>query len=236
MATLFLALQCVQCSTMQVKQQKKSSNKWVCAVCNQRQCVMRVHARGYRAADLRLFVQDANLSRGRAAHVPVVAEADLGPAAAEEQRDEFPRERKRRMDWSEYLDDPGECDGSGGGDGAEEALDGGRGMGVTTELPEQRPKVISLKRPPKVQLGLAGKRPKPPVNSTLSKRQLIEEGSPPCSAAATAEAQRSKWSNYLDTSFFEEKGGFEGSGQHCTKLECFTADVVVDDEVHPDFM
>ncbi|KAF0918075.1 hypothetical protein E2562_022666 [Oryza meyeriana var. granulata] len=222
--TLFLALQCVQCSTMQVKPQKKSSNKWVCVVCNQRQSVMRVHARGYRAADLRRFVQDANLSRGRAAHVPV-PEEDWVPAVLGEQRDEFPRERKRRMDWSEYLDDPGECDG--GGD-VGEARHGG--IQVTTELPEQRPKITSLKRAPKAQLGLAGKRPKTPVNATLPKMQLIEEGSPPCSAAATAEAQRSKWSNYLDTSISEESREFQDSGQHCTELKCSTTDIVVDDE------
>ncbi|XP_015695435.1 MRN complex-interacting protein isoform X2 [Oryza brachyantha] len=233
--TLFLALQCVQCSTMQVKPQKKSSNKWVCVVCNQRQSVMRVHARGCRAADLRRFVQDANLSRGRAAHVPLpVPGEDWTPAVSGEQQDDFPRGRKRRMDWSEYLDDPGECDGGGGGD---EGTEDGVRIQVTTELPEKRPKVTSLKRAPKAQLGLAVKRPKtPPVDAYLPKRQLIEESSPPCSAATTVEAQRSKWSNYLDTSFFEERSGFQDSGQHCAELECFTTDVVVNDEVHPDFM
>uniref|UniRef100_A0A0E0JN99 MRN complex-interacting protein N-terminal domain-containing protein n=1 Tax=Oryza punctata TaxID=4537 RepID=A0A0E0JN99_ORYPU len=218
--TLFLALQCVQCSTMQVKPQKKSSNKWVCVVCNQRQSVMRVHARGHRAADLRRFVQEANLSRGRAAHVPV-PEEDWVPAVPGEQRDEFLRERKRRMDWSDYLEDPGECDGGGH---HEEARDEDVRIQVTTELPEKRPTVTSLKRALKAQLGLGGKRPKTLVNATLPKRQLIEE------------AQRSKWSNYLDTSFSEEGSGFEDSGQHCTELECSITDVVVDDEVHPDFV
>jgi hypothetical protein len=87
-----------------VKQQKKSSNKWVCVVCNQRQSVLRVHARGHRAADLRRFVQEANLARGRGAPVPV-SEADWEfPAAGGHHQEEPPRE-KRRMDWSEYLDD-----------------------------------------------------------------------------------------------------------------------------------
>ncbi|KAF5955260.1 hypothetical protein HYC85_008116 [Camellia sinensis] len=55
MSTIFIALQCFQCSTMQanlslslslslgirvfdrqVKQKKKSSNKWTCVVCNQK--------------------------------------------------------------------------------------------------------------------------------------------------------------------------------------------------------
>jgi hypothetical protein len=92
-----------------VKQQKKSSNKWVCVVCNQRQSVLRVYARGYRAADLRRFVQEANLARGRGAPVPV-PEADWDVPPAGDQQDEPPRE-KRRMDWSEYLDDTRERHG-----------------------------------------------------------------------------------------------------------------------------
>ena len=93
----------------------------MCVVCNQRQSVLRVHARGYRAADLRRFVQDANLARGRREFAPL-AEPDAGwdPAAVEERGDEFPTEKKR-TDWSEYLDDPGENrDGCGA-----DASDGG---------------------------------------------------------------------------------------------------------------
>ncbi|XP_020587880.1 MRN complex-interacting protein [Phalaenopsis equestris] len=63
MPILFMAVQCVQCSTMQVKQQNKSSNKWVCAVCYQRQSVLRIHAHGFQARDIRKFVQEFNLSR-----------------------------------------------------------------------------------------------------------------------------------------------------------------------------
>ncbi|KAL0907773.1 hypothetical protein M5K25_022208 [Dendrobium thyrsiflorum] len=62
MPIIFIAVQCVQCCTMQVKQQKKS-NKWVCAVCNQRQSVLQIHARGFLARDIRKFVQEFNLSR-----------------------------------------------------------------------------------------------------------------------------------------------------------------------------
>ncbi|KAL6614611.1 hypothetical protein ACP70R_036881 [Stipagrostis hirtigluma subsp. patula] len=225
-ATLFLALQCVQCATMQVKQEKKRSNKWVCVVCNQRQSVLRVHARGYRAADLRRFVQDANLSRGRRELMPAPVHDDGWDAAvATEQRDdEFPRE-KRRVDWSEYLDDPGERDG-GGGVGAG-SVDGGTEIEVVTELPQEKRKI----RLPKAQLGAAGKRP------SLSKRQRIEQVSCPSSATATAEAQRSKWSKYLDRSFFGERNGSESSGQHWTEPDQYdTTEVVVDDEVHPDFL
>jgi hypothetical protein len=54
-------------------------------------------------------------------------------------------------------------------------------------------------------------------------------------------AQGSKWSKYLDKSFFEERKGSESSGLHSTELdECATTeattDIVVDDEVHPDFI
>ncbi|XP_062219715.1 uncharacterized protein LOC133919346 isoform X2 [Phragmites australis] len=223
-ATLFLALQCVQCATLQVKQQqqKKSSNKWVCVVCNQRQSVLRVHARGYRAADLRRFVQDANMSRGRREFAPLAEAA----AAAEEERDEIPR-GERRMDWSEYLDSPREQrDGWGG-------VDGDTGIEVTTELPQERPKI----RPPKAQLGVAGKRPKPSTNPTLSKRQRIEQVPSPWSATTTAEAQRSKWSKYLDPIFSGERNGSESSEQHWTETDQYAAtEVVVDEEVHPDFI
>uniref|UniRef100_A0A0A8Z2A8 MRN complex-interacting protein N-terminal domain-containing protein n=1 Tax=Arundo donax TaxID=35708 RepID=A0A0A8Z2A8_ARUDO len=222
-ATLFLAVQCVQCATMQVKQQKKSSNKWVCVVCNQRQSVLRVHARGHRAADLRRFVQDANMTRGRREYAPL-AEA----VAAEKERDEVPRV-ERRMDWSEYLDDPGEQrDDWGCVDGETDT-----GIEVTTELPQERPKI----RPPKAQMRVAGKRHKPSTNVTLSKRQRIEQTSSPCPATTTAEAQRSKWSKYLDSSFFGDRNGSESSGQHWTETDQYaTTEVVVDDEVHPDFI
>ncbi|PKA61151.1 hypothetical protein AXF42_Ash006047 [Apostasia shenzhenica] len=112
MSTIFIAVQCIQCSTMQVKQQKKSSNKWVCAVCNQRQSFRRIHARGYLARDLRKFVQEFNLSRS-------VQEASHN-ASVTGRSDEFLVGSeigdssscggiacwlgKRRMDWSEYLD------------------------------------------------------------------------------------------------------------------------------------
>ncbi|KAM0883713.1 hypothetical protein ACQ4PT_031453 [Festuca glaucescens] len=225
MATLFLALQCVQCSTMQVKQQKKSSNKWVCVVCNQRQSVLRVYARGYRAADLRRFVQEANLARGGGAPVPV-PEADWDLPPARDQQDEPPSEKKR-MDWSEYLDDTREHRG-----GLEVADSQDFGIEVTTELPQERPKVPSLKRPPKSQLGAAGKGPSLqltplyPRCSKWNKDQL----------AQLSALQLSKFSKYLDDSFFEDRRQ-EGSGLHWTELDesAPATEVVVDDEVHPDF-
>lgn len=90
---LFLALQCFECSTMQVKQKKKSSNNWICVVCNQKQSVRKVFAQGYKAKDLRLFVQSFNMSR----------------KVADEEKQEVEdgeeiRGKNKRSDWSEYLD------------------------------------------------------------------------------------------------------------------------------------
>lgn len=229
---LFLALQCVQCATMQVKQQKKSNNKWVCVVCNQRQSVLHVHAQGYRAADLRRFVQDANLARGRREFAPL-AEPDVGwdPAAVEEQGDVLPIE-KRQTEWSEFLDDPGEPGNGCGGLGVD-VSDGesGEGIDVITELPQKRPKV----RPLKAQLDV-GKRTKLSTHPTLyNKRQQIKQGSSPRCATTTAEVQRSK------SSLFGERKGSDTTGLHWIEHDESasteaTTDVVVEDEVHPDFI
>ncbi|KAJ1278571.1 hypothetical protein BS78_04G089800 [Paspalum vaginatum] len=101
---------------------------------------LRVHARGYRTADVCRFVQDANLAHGRREFVPL-AKPEVGwdPAVVEEQGEELPME-KRRTDWSEYLDEPGELRDGCGGLGLD-ASDGesGQGIEVTTELPQERP-------------------------------------------------------------------------------------------------
>ncbi|KAK9943712.1 hypothetical protein M0R45_009313 [Rubus argutus] len=65
MSTIFFAVQCCQCSTMQVKQRKQSSknSKWTCVVCNQKQSARKVFAESPMARDLRPFVQSSNMSR-----------------------------------------------------------------------------------------------------------------------------------------------------------------------------
>lgn len=101
-SVLFLALQCCECSTMQVKQKKKSSNNWVCVICNQKQSVRRVFAQGYKAKDLRLFVQSFNMSR-KVADEEKQEVADTFPEVeADEEVEEI--RGKKRSDWSEYLD------------------------------------------------------------------------------------------------------------------------------------
>ena len=46
-----------------MKQQKKSSNKWNCVVCNQKQSVIKIYAQSYQAKDVRKVVQSFNMSR-----------------------------------------------------------------------------------------------------------------------------------------------------------------------------
>ncbi|CAA6666226.1 unnamed protein product [Spirodela intermedia] len=111
---VFIALQCSDCSMMQVKQQKKSSNKWVCAVCNQRQSVRKVFARSCLARDVRGFVQRFNMSRSSTGESESPAPAQIGADAAEEYGDSIRcsahytcGSRGRtvpRTDWSQYLD------------------------------------------------------------------------------------------------------------------------------------
>ncbi|KAL9228056.1 hypothetical protein vseg_003674 [Gypsophila vaccaria] len=107
-STLFIAVQCHQCSTMQVKQQKKSSNKWNCAVCNEKQSVRKVYAQGYQAKDIRHVVQSFNMARmftdeqiyqgSSLGHF--VEQLEGGHGTAKEEM----KAVKRRSDWSEYVD------------------------------------------------------------------------------------------------------------------------------------
>ncbi|KAK8930485.1 hypothetical protein KSP39_PZI016297 [Platanthera zijinensis] len=113
MPFLFIAVQCVQCSTMQVKQQKKTNNKWVCVVCNQRQSVLRIHARGLIARELRNFVQEFNLSRMKqeSGVQDFFRPTSDGYNSASVYKGRSTKvEKKSTSRWSEYLDD-GEDDG-----------------------------------------------------------------------------------------------------------------------------
>nr|XP_018676743.1 PREDICTED: UPF0544 protein C5orf45 homolog isoform X2 [Musa acuminata subsp. malaccensis] len=143
MATLFIAVQCCRCSTMQVKQQKKSGNNWVCSVCNQRQSVRRIHARGHVASDLRSFVQAFNMARadiGSHGSDPVPPRSD-GPralSAAPDAREAVAHgspfsTAKKRTDWSKYLDPT-----------HEETDDDDAKGGGATELPPEKSRRSSI--------------------------------------------------------------------------------------------
>ncbi|XP_021824112.1 MRN complex-interacting protein [Prunus avium] len=99
MSAIFIAVQCCQCSTMQVKQRKQSSksNKWTCVVCNQKQSVRQVFAQGPMAKDLRLFVQSSNMPRQQQ------QQQQQQPAVASS-TSPYKTQKKRGTDWTEYLD------------------------------------------------------------------------------------------------------------------------------------
>ncbi|KAL7583154.1 uncharacterized protein LOC111919493 [Lactuca sativa] len=98
MSNLFIAVQCFQCSTMQVKQRKKSSNKWSCVICNEKQSVRKVFFQGSMAKDVRKFVQSFNMSRQFVEQQQELLEETL----VQEQIEYQPN--KRRTDWSEYIE------------------------------------------------------------------------------------------------------------------------------------
>ncbi|RZC64805.1 hypothetical protein C5167_008488 [Papaver somniferum] len=103
----FVALQCYECSTMQVKQKKKSSNKWNCVVCNEKQSVRKVFYEAILAKDVRLFVQDFNMSRqfDDQNNKQTLIEAAIGNYDNQSsQNNGNGCLAKRRNDWSEYLE------------------------------------------------------------------------------------------------------------------------------------
>ncbi|KAK4348700.1 hypothetical protein RND71_031455 [Anisodus tanguticus] len=102
MPTVFIAVQCCECSTMQVKQQKKSSNKWTCVVCNQKQSVWKVFAQGSKAKEIRLFVQNFNMSRQFTDLLPVVGREETETLGIGEPNQSYGS--SKRTDWTEYLD------------------------------------------------------------------------------------------------------------------------------------
>ncbi|KAI3996229.1 hypothetical protein MKX01_026697 [Papaver californicum] len=111
--TSFMAVQCYECSTMQVKQKKKSSNKWNCVVCNEKQSVRKVFYEAFLAKDVRFFVQDFNMSRqfNDQNNKQTLIEAASTGNTYEEYGDETSQNgsnrcclAKRRNDWSEYLE------------------------------------------------------------------------------------------------------------------------------------
>lgn len=97
-----------------VKQQKKSSNRWVCVICNEMQSVRKVFARGFLAKDVRKFVQAFNSSRQFNSETPSIPFPT--PPNQEIPTEESSQSRKRR-DWTEYLEPSKEEEGGGEGIG-----------------------------------------------------------------------------------------------------------------------
>uniref|UniRef100_A0A7C8YBT2 MRN complex-interacting protein N-terminal domain-containing protein n=1 Tax=Opuntia streptacantha TaxID=393608 RepID=A0A7C8YBT2_OPUST len=93
---------------MQVKQQKKSSNKWNCVICNQKQSVKKIYAEGYQAKEIRLFVQSFNMSRKDADEIAAI-ECETSSVGhfvehLEGVRVQDEHKAKKRSDWSEYIE------------------------------------------------------------------------------------------------------------------------------------
>ncbi|KAI3952682.1 hypothetical protein MKX01_013644 [Papaver californicum] len=111
--TSFMAVQCYECSTMQVKHKKKSSNKWNRVVCNEKQSVRKVFYEAFLAKDVRFLVQDFNMSRqfnDQNNRQTLIEAAGIGNTYEEYDNETSQNGSnrcclaKRRNDWSEYLE------------------------------------------------------------------------------------------------------------------------------------
>ncbi|XP_047320435.1 uncharacterized protein LOC124924439 [Impatiens glandulifera] len=139
---MFIAIQCCECSTMQVKQRKKSSNKWCCVVCGQKQSLTKVFAQGLMAKDVRPFVQSFNMSRQFSDQNS--RSETLDPVLDDSSIDQFPINHRKRTDWTEYIDPEENCRSE------EEKENNEFEPKIVTELPEslfKKPKLsVSARR------------------------------------------------------------------------------------------
>ncbi|EOA35607.1 hypothetical protein CARUB_v10020821mg [Capsella rubella] len=258
-STLFIALQCFECSTMQVKQKKKSSNKWVCVICNQKQSVKKVFAQGYKAKDLRRFVQSFNMSRKASddkalSFVDSCSEVDVREEVDEEEVSDACG--KKRSDWSEYLDFDLPND--------DRRLSGVEDdVKIVTEMPTnmfKRPKLNKYSTPgaPSSETGDGDGIFKPAFSirniekpdfcsdAVVMRKENIEQRS------LESELERvtkpaSKWDAYLINDKIEHQAPPRFGGKKALKdvdvedwdsaiTEMSSEHQIVDEEVHPDFM
>ncbi|KAJ4965061.1 hypothetical protein NE237_016910 [Protea cynaroides] len=249
MSTIFIAVQCCQCSTMQVKQQKKSSNKWNCVICNQKQSIRKVFAQGFHAKDVRKFVQSFNMSRKFIEEN--VADGTLSSPAPEEIHDSTLRNsnsdkcERKRSNWTEYLDPEDIVD-----DKQEEQETGGVSEPkIVTELPTEMFKKPKLKNySAKLDSEGANRLLKPNFSN---RKRVINPFVPQKDKEERKELQSvkakgmaSKWSNFLDEEDENELLVERGKRNlqdlmdpwcQATVLDTPSSDEMVEDEVHPDF-
>ncbi|XP_057994658.1 uncharacterized protein LOC110641929 isoform X2 [Hevea brasiliensis] len=263
-STIFIAVQCCQCSTMQVKQQKKSSNKWTCAVCNQKQSVRKLFAHGYMAKDLRKFVQSFNMSRKFAddgqqheSLTSVTSPCDAG--LLEDQQ------RKRRSNWSEYLDP--EENGSKEKIKPEEEEEDDFGSKIVTEWPRDMFKKPKLRdQASGSDNGDGDRNSYKPVFSTKTNQEIVSQGKEKIYQPAKI-ISASKWSDYMTEDYKEQRTAqptmatkaskwnayvthdhsslkvgnrrnfADDMGQYSHDIwETILDDQKVEDDIHPDFM
>ncbi|GAV78638.1 hypothetical protein CFOL_v3_22103, partial [Cephalotus follicularis] len=243
-----------------VKQQKKSSNKWTCVVCNQKQSVWKVFAKGYMARDLRNFVQSFNMSRTfsqqNQSHLPE------GPTLQP-----FDPHRKRPIDWTQYLepDDHHQNqnileDEKNGSEFEPKTLskmakemfkkpklDGGDDDNDQPNFSKRNTisdkyAVSSVKEPKKCVQTMA-------TGASTWSNYLTENGEEPRSRLLTTTKRASKWNDYIthddddnhpDNLLLDNtgRGGFTGGISQWSNnvFETISNDDRVKDDIHPDFL
>ncbi|XP_054786765.1 uncharacterized protein LOC129293007 isoform X2 [Prosopis cineraria] len=264
--TIFIAVQCFQCSTMQVKQKKKSSNKWNCAVCNQKQSLTKVFAQGFMARDIRSFVQTFNMSR-KPLDEQSLSSRTLSPALDDQvinhdDDDKFDlpvNQRKKRGDWTEYLDP--EDNHIQQREKVEEDGDGFE-VKVVTELEKgmfKKPRLENYS--PGSDSGGSDKLFKPRFSKRNANQKIILREETVKDQVALTEnnykepddqrSQRyqptisratSKWKDYMTEEDDSLQLGWKRAFKNQTDpwsntvLEAITNEQMVDEDVHPDFM
>ncbi|OIW01422.1 hypothetical protein TanjilG_25718 [Lupinus angustifolius] len=245
----------------QVKQKKKSTNKWRCAVCNQNQSLRKVFAQGYMAKDIRKFVQEFNFSRKSIDDGEWLLAGTLDPAPEEgEVAVNVAETKDKKTDWTKYLDHHGNQMIQGGQ--LQQHGDDDSELRVVTELDKS---MFKKRRLVENSTGLGGRGSdklfkKPfPLNSREEQikdygRTLAETNaernnymrnnnlrSQTCKPATSRAA--SKWNDYVtddnDDLNLGKKAAFKdhsNAWNASSVLEAITSDQTVEDYVHPDFL
>ncbi|XP_058104614.1 uncharacterized protein LOC131248364 [Magnolia sinica] len=211
-------LTCIPSYSLQVKQQKKSSNKWTCVICNEKQSVRKVFARGFLARDVRKFVQSFNLSRQNGEETLTAPSSESRIGSDSSPSGSF--QKKKRSDWAEYLGHEEHSFQEEEGFGFESEIE------IVTELPKEMKQLLKP---------VFRKRKQRPV---LQLQDNHESNKCPKKMAK----QACKWSDYLETEndkMFEiEKGSpnpynsWNGEGV----LQSQFNDQRVEEDIHPNFM
>ncbi|XP_057793246.1 uncharacterized protein LOC131009858 [Salvia miltiorrhiza] len=227
----FIAVQCFECSTMQVKQQKKSSNKWSCVVCNQKQSVRKVFAQSFMAKDVRKFVQNFNMSRQLSDQQHSLSNDESHIIVdAPENKDQ----KRKRNDWTEYIDNDGDQEEYSakfeqGMNSAQE--DDGIEPMVVTEMPKatfSKPKVSNYSC-------RGGKLLKPSFPNRRNSFMTQIREKPAHRNIAAGKDTVSKWSSFITAEDGDDDcRNSKREDDHL--LELWMNDERVEEDIHPDFL
>ncbi|KAL9665266.1 hypothetical protein QQ045_020681 [Rhodiola kirilowii] len=210
MAPTFIAVQCFQCLTMQVKM-KNRSNKWSCVVCNEKHSVRKVYAHSSMAKDVRKFVQSFNMSRKSVDHQNLTQDIPLNS------------KRKPMTDWTAYLDSEDQDDSA-------EASEGDiNGPKIVTELPTVMFKMASFSK--RITKAAAAKNSsQESSNNDDGRRQ----------GKGVASTEDSRWTAYLTTHDEQLIDGCLNTLQrNYSAADAFNTppyhDQQFEEDIHPDF-